>query len=208
MYLSYSLYSSFSWLFLKFFVKNKVDKNKKLKYCFKKRFHPIVEWFRWDFCENLTKTNPSIFYVHILHQAVFLLIEFEVGFFLHSLHKGLEFRHLLPYCPKSWNMNFWRINASIWSRNLYEVALWFYKAEFFRVSIFFCIPCFFLCVQLLINAPTRKHEFERQILLTWIDSALQKRTESIKTILWNGMVSYINFWPQCALGLLASVLWR
>ena len=129
-------------------------------------------------------------------------------FFLHSLHKGLEFRHLLPYCPKSWNMNFWRINASLWSRNLYEVALWFYKAEFFRVSICYCIPCFFLCVQLLINAPTRKHEFERQILLTWIDSALQKRTESIKTILWNGMVSYINFWPQCALGLLASVLWR
>ena len=45
-----------------------------------------------------------------------------------------------------------------------------------------------------------------------LDSALQKKTESIEYIFLNGMVIVIetskSFWPHCALGLLASVLWR
>ena len=95
-------------------------------FVFKKGFYPIVEWFHWDFCENLTKlTHQFSMCIFYTKQSSYLL---NLGLvFLHSLHKGLEFRHLLPYCPKSWNMNFWRINVSSWGRNLYEVALWFYE---------------------------------------------------------------------------------
>ena len=56
------------------------------------------------------------------------------------------------------------------------------------VSICFCLShsCF-LCEQLLSSAHAWNHKCER------IDWALQKKIESIKTILWNGTVSYRNF---------------
>ena len=133
-----------------------------MNYSFKKGFYPIVEWFRIPMRllrKSHETTNPSIFYVHILHQAVFLLIEFEVVF-LHSLHKGLEFRHLLPYCPKSWNMNFWRINASSWGRNLYEVAL------LFHVGVNRTGHMSYLTGQ------ERTPKFARQVLPDWTKSGL------------------------------------
>ena len=57
---------------------------------FQKRILPNCGMVPMRLLRKSHETNPSIFYVHILHQAVFLLIEFEVGFFY-------------IVCTKAWN---------------------------------------------------------------------------------------------------------